>query len=138
VGDKTYNSRDVAKLAKVSFRQLQWWDERGQVSPTIDKGSRQYRSDQVIAVLCLAELRRKGLSFQAIRRVWPELRAKIAIASLGKSPEDAYLVTDGKRYSTVQYGGNMLTCIKAAKTPLWVVSITDQAQRLAKLQARAA
>ena len=30
---RTFTSTDVAKIAQVSLRQLQWWDERKVVSP---------------------------------------------------------------------------------------------------------
>jgi len=33
---ESYTSADVAKIAAVSLRQLQWWDERKVVSPRQD------------------------------------------------------------------------------------------------------
>ena len=58
----TYTSADVARIARVSLRQLQWWDERRVVSPAQDNHKRLYQPDQVIEVSVIAELRRKGFS----------------------------------------------------------------------------
>ena len=32
--DQSFSSEEVATLARVTARQLQWWDERGVVSPS--------------------------------------------------------------------------------------------------------
>ena len=67
--DQTYNSSEVARIAGVSLRQLQWWDERKVVSPRHEGHKRIYRPAEVIEVTVIAELRRKGFSLQKIRRV---------------------------------------------------------------------
>ena len=40
---RTYNAADVAGLAQVTLRQLQWWDERKVVSPRHEGYRRSYR-----------------------------------------------------------------------------------------------
>ncbi len=42
-GLRTYNSTDVAKIAQVSLRQLQWWHERKVVSPRHEGHKRIYQ-----------------------------------------------------------------------------------------------
>jgi len=69
LSDRTFNSSDVARIAGVSLRQLQWWDERKVVSPRHEGHKRIYRPAEVIEVTVIAELRRKGFSLQKIRRV---------------------------------------------------------------------
>ena len=59
-----YTSGDVARIAGVSLRQLQWWDERNVVSPVQEGHRRVYRQQEVIEVSVIAELRRKGFSLQ--------------------------------------------------------------------------
>src|SRR3954463_6444520 len=68
-GHRTYNSTDVAKIAQVSLRQLQWWDERKVVSPRHEGHKRGYTPEEVVEITVIAELRRKGFSLQKIRRV---------------------------------------------------------------------
>src|ERR1700688_2111434 len=64
-----YTSGDVARIAGVSLRQLQWWDERNVVSPRQEGHRRVYLPQEVVEVSVIAELRTKGFSLQKIRRV---------------------------------------------------------------------
>ena len=57
---RTYTSTDVARIAQVSLRQLQWWDERKVVSPHHEGHKRIYLAEEVIEITLIAELRRKG------------------------------------------------------------------------------
>ena len=67
--DRTSTSADVARLASVSLRQLQWWDEQKVVSPRHEGHRRIYSPAEVVEITVIAELRRKGFSLQKIRRV---------------------------------------------------------------------
>ena len=62
LGERVFLSADVARLAGVSLRQLQWWDERKVISPRKDDRRRIYVPEQVLELLRVAALRRKGLS----------------------------------------------------------------------------
>src|SRR5271166_2927011 len=66
---RIYSSADVARIASVSLRQLQWWDERKVVSPRHEGHKRIYLPEEVVEITVIAELRRKGFSLQKIRRV---------------------------------------------------------------------
>src|SRR5580693_3318404 len=68
-GDRTFASSDVSRIAQVSLRQLQWWDERKVVSPRHAGHKRVYQPEEVIEITVITELRRKGFSLQKIRRV---------------------------------------------------------------------
>jgi DNA-binding transcriptional MerR regulator len=59
----------VARLAGISLRQLQWWDERKVVSPRKQDHRRVYVAEQVPEIFTVAVLRRKGVSLQKIRRI---------------------------------------------------------------------
>ena len=59
----------LPRIAQVSLRQLQWWDERKVVSPRHEGHKRVYLPEEVIEITVIAELRRKGFSLQKIRRV---------------------------------------------------------------------
>ena len=67
--ERAYTSTEVARIAQVSLRQLQWWDERKVVSPRHEGHKRVYVPEEVVEITIIAELRRKGFSLQKIRRV---------------------------------------------------------------------
>src|SRR5437763_16872260 len=67
--DKTYSSNDVATVADVSQRKLQWWNERKVVSPRHEGHRRVYGAAEVVEITVIAELRRKGFSLQKLRHV---------------------------------------------------------------------
>src|SRR6476620_5276620 len=96
--DKTYSSNDVATVADVSLRQLQWWDERKVVSPRHEGHKRVYAAEEVIEVTVIAELRRKGFSLQKIRRVLRFLQREMGkrLSDVLSGEHDLHLVTDGK------------------------------------------
>ena len=59
-----YSSSEVARIARVSLRQLQWWDERHVVSPRHEGHRRMYSPEEVLEVTVIAELRSKAFSLQ--------------------------------------------------------------------------
>ena len=73
----TFSSSDVSRIAQVSLRQLQWWDERKVVSPRHEGHKRVYLAEEVIEITVIAELRRKGFSLQKIRRVLSSCNARM-------------------------------------------------------------
>src|SRR5262245_40799836 len=95
---RTYSSTQVAQVASVSLRQLQWWDERKVVSPRHEGHRRVYDAAEVIEITVIAELRRKGFSLQKIRRVLRFLQREMGkrLADLQQSDSDLQLITDGK------------------------------------------
>ena len=74
---RTFASSDVSRIAQVSLRQLQWWDERKVVSPRQDGHKRVYMPEEVVEISVIAELRRKGFSLQKIRRVLKYLQREM-------------------------------------------------------------
>jgi len=126
-----YTSGDVARIAGVSLRQLQWWDERHVVSPRQDGHKRIYMLDEVVEISVIAELRRKGFSLQKIRRVLRFLQKE-----MGKRLSDAvgdneiHLITDGKNIYLEDEPGRIIDVLKNAKQPMFLVCITDQLRRL--------
>src|SRR3954466_10752065 len=95
-GQRTYTSTDVARIAQVSLRQLQWWDERKVVSPRHEGHKRVYNPEEVVEVTVIAELRRKGFSLQKIRRVLRFLQKEMGkrLHEVLSGENDVHLVTD--------------------------------------------
>src|SRR5437899_13090411 len=93
-----FTSGDVARIAGVSLRQLQWWDERNVVSPRQEGHRRVYLPQEVVEVSVIAELRRKGFSLQKIRRVVRFLQKEMGkrLGDAVANDSDVHLITDGK------------------------------------------
>jgi DNA-binding transcriptional MerR regulator len=130
---QAYTSAEVARIARVSLRQLQWWDERRVVSPDQDNHKRLYQPNQVIEVSVIAELRRKGFSLQSIRRVLrfleKELRKRLSEVLAPDS--EIHLLTDGKSIYLEDAPERIIDLLKDARQPMFLVCVTDQARRLA-------
>ncbi len=61
------NCRSSAKLAGVSLRQLQIWEENRVAVASRSGRVRLYTASQALFVVIVAELRKRGLSFQRLR-----------------------------------------------------------------------
>ena len=126
-----YTSGDVARIAGVSLRQLQWWDERNVVSPIQEGHRRVYRQQDVIEVSVIAELRRKGFSLQKIRRVLKFLQKEMGrrLADAVADNSDIHLITDGKNIYLEDQPDRIIDVMKNAKQPMFLVCVTDQWRR---------
>jgi len=131
-GARTYASSDVSRIAQVSLRQLQWWDERKVVSPRHEGHRRVYGLGEVIEITVIAELRRKGFSLQRIRRVLRFLQREMGkrLHDVLQSDSDLHLVTDGKSIYLEEQQDRIIDILKNAKQPMFVVCVSDQVRRL--------
>jgi DNA-binding transcriptional MerR regulator len=130
--EPTFNSSEVAEVAGVSLRQLQWWDERKVVSPRHEGHKRVYNSAEVIEVTIIAELRRKGFSLQKIRRVLRFLQREMGrrLGDVLSMDSNLHLLTDGKSVYFVDEERRIIDLLKNAKQPMFLVCVSDQARRL--------
>ncbi|HXG87305.1 MAG TPA: MerR family transcriptional regulator [Vicinamibacterales bacterium] len=84
---KLYSSREVAALTGLSARQLQWWDAHGvfrssMPSEKTDAGGfteRRYGPVELLELMVLADLRRRGFSVARIRRLIRVLRSRFKV-----------------------------------------------------------
>jgi DNA-binding transcriptional MerR regulator len=131
-GQRTYTSTDVAKIAQVSLRQLQWWDERKVVSPRHEGHKRIYLPEEVIEITVIAELRRKGFSLQKIRRVLRFLQREMGrrLAEVLSPDSSLHLLTDGKSIFLEDQHDRIIDLLKNARQPMFLVSVSDQVRRL--------
>ncbi len=132
LADRTFNSSEVARIAGVSLRQLQWWDERKVVSPRHEGHKRVYSSGEVIEVTVIAELRRKGFSLQKIRRVLRFLQREMGrrLSDVLATESDLHLLTDGKSIYLEDSEERIIDLLKGARQPMFLVCVTDQARRI--------
>ena len=130
--DKAFTSSDVSKIAQVSLRQLQWWDERKVVSPRHEGHKRVYNPEEVVEITVIAELRRKGFSLQKIRRVLRFLQREMGkrLNDVLDGDTDLHLVTDGKSIYLEDSSERIIDILKNARQPMFLVCVTDQAKRL--------
>lgn len=126
-----YTSGDVARIAGVSLRQLQWWDERSVVSPRQEGHRRVYLPQEVVEVSVIAELRRKGFSLQKIRRVLRFLQKEMGkrLSDAVAKDSDIHLITDGKSIYLEDQPDRIIDVLKNAKQPMFLVCVTDQLRR---------
>jgi DNA-binding transcriptional MerR regulator len=131
-GQRTYTSTDVARIAQVSLRQLQWWDERKVVSPRHEGHKRIYLAEEVIEITVIAELRRKGFSLQKIRRVLRFLQREMGrrLAEVFSSDSRLHLLTDGKSIFLEDQQDRIIDLFKNARQPMFLVCVSDQVRRL--------
>ena len=129
---RTYSSSDVSRIAQVSLRQLQWWDERKVVSPRHEGHKRVYLAEEVIEITVIAELRRKGFSLQKIRRVLRFLQREMGkrLAEVIEREADLHLVTDGKSIYLEDQHDRIIDILKNARQPMFLVCVSDQVRRL--------
>ena len=135
---KTYTSLECAQVARVSLRQLQWWDERKVVSPRHEGHRRVYLPEEVIEITVIAELRRKGFSLQKIRRVLRFLHREMGkkLAEVLEATSELHLVTDGKTIFLEDQHSRIVDLLKEARQPMFLVCVSDQVERLREPNSR--
>src|SRR3984957_8604281 len=140
IEERTYSSIEVADVAQVSLRQLQWWDERKVVSPRHEGHRRVYYTAEVIEITVIAELRRKGFSLQKIRRVLRFLQKEMGkrLAEVIAATSNLHLVTDGKSIYLEDQHDRIIDILKNARQPMFLVSVSDQARRLTETERKPA
>ena len=128
----TYTSSDVARMARVSLRQLQWWDERKVVSPRHEGHRRVYDPQEVLEIIVIAELRRKGFSLQKIRRVLRYLAREVGkrVGEILSGETPFHLLTDGRSIYLEDRQERVIDILKNARQPMFLVCLSDQARRL--------
>ncbi len=134
--ERLYASRDVCRLARISPRQLQWWDERNVASPRQDSRRRAYLAEDVIGIMVIAELRRKGFSLQKIRGLLRLLRRGIGqrMDEILRGKSELHVVTDGESVHLEALPERIIDLFKESPQPMFLVSLGDQVRRLAEFR----
>lgn len=132
IGERVFFSSDVSRMAGVTLRQLQWWDERKIVSPRKRDHRRHYTPKQVLEILAASELRRKGLSLQKIRRVLRILRRGLG-QRCGDDLENAsqlFVLTDGQSLFLEEKPERVLARLAEAPNAMFLVCLHDFIHRI--------
>jgi DNA-binding transcriptional MerR regulator len=125
---KLYSSREVAALTGLTARQLQWWHARGLFVPAVaprktEAGGfteRRYTPVELLELMVLADLRRRGFSIPAIRRLLDVLRTRFKVrlfeAIEGGSP--VTLLIDGHQIFARTEAGDFYNVLENPRQPL--------------------
>jgi DNA-binding transcriptional MerR regulator len=127
-----FSSREVIALTGISARQLQWWDERGVVKPERQGHRRLYSMNNLTEVAVICELRRKGFSLQAVRKVMRFLHHEFSkgLAEIVSRNSDVHLLTDGKHLYLETSALQIVDILKNSKQPILGVCLTDAVRQV--------
>jgi DNA-binding transcriptional MerR regulator len=128
---KLYSSREVAQLTGLTARQLQWWAKRNLFPPAVPSHKteaggfteRKYTPIELLELMVLADLRRKGFSVARIRKLLQVLRTRFK-TRLYDAIEGGGAVTlyiDGENIYARTEGGDLFSILDNAAQPLMVM-----------------
>ena len=137
---KNYSSREVAAITGLSARQLQWWDTRKIIKPSVathrtEAGGyteRRYSPVALFELAVLADLRRGGFSVGKIRQLLDTLRRRFGVRlfdAIGGGGSIT-LLTDGKEIYARSETGQFFNLLRAPGQPLLVVGNEDSLKEL--------
>ena len=97
---EAYDSKMASRIVGVSLRQIQYWDERGFVRPSVKPAQgrgtkRLYSFHDLVCLKVVKDLAYHGISLQKIRRCLQPLRQYAAKAE--QPLESVKYVTDGEK-----------------------------------------
>ncbi|MGH9384653.1 MAG: MerR family transcriptional regulator [Vicinamibacterales bacterium] len=128
---KLYSSREVAQLTGLTARQLQWWAERKLFPPAVpskktDAGGyteRRYTPIELLELMVLADLRRRGFTVANIRRLLHVLKTRFK-TRLYDSIEGGGTVTlfiDGLDIYARTEAGDLFNVLENPSQPLLMI-----------------
>lgn len=128
----TLSTLEVANIAQVSLRQMQWWDEKRVVQPRHEGHRRIYNLREALDIAIIAELRRRGLSLQQIRRTLRQMRSELSecVADHGDRlvavSELWLIITEQMRGAiVVKSCAEVIEVLKARPSAAHVISLSD-------------
>jgi DNA-binding transcriptional MerR regulator len=128
---KLYSSREVAALTGLSARQLQWWHARRLFLPSVapqktEAGGfteRRYTPVDLLELMVLADLRRRGFSVPTIRKLLEALRTRFKVrlfeAIEGGGP--ITLLIDGDQIFARTQTGDVYNVLENPRQPLLMI-----------------
>jgi DNA-binding transcriptional MerR regulator len=144
----TYSAREVAAMTGLSARQLQWWDARRLFQPAVAPKrtaaggftERRYTPVDVLELMVLADLRRRGITVGRIRQLLETLRTHFGVrlfdAAGGAGP--ITLLTDGRDIYARTARGDFFNLLRAPAQPLLVVGPGPELEELTAKASRRA
>jgi DNA-binding transcriptional MerR regulator len=130
--EERFTSREVIRLTGITARQLQWWDERGIVSPSREGHRRLYSMEDLAEIAVICELRRKGFSLQRVRKVVRFLQREFSkrLAETVTGASEYHLLTDGKTLYLETSPRQIVDILKNSRQPMLTVCLTDTVRQV--------
>jgi len=132
--DVRFRTMEVAKFACVSLRQLQVWEEKRVAVASRSGRVRLYSASQAQFVVVVAELRRRGLSFQRLSRLSIPLRQLLADHGIVEARPNlcAFLLTDGRQIQFADSPNKTRELVSNFSRPIVCVNLADCLERIDK------
>jgi|SRR5271165_447803 len=127
-----FTSNEVMSLTGITARQLQWWDERGIVTPEHDGHRRIYGWDELITIAVICQLRRRGFSLQRVRKVIRFLQQEFGtnLAATVAGGSEYHLLTDGTHLYLRTSAREVVDLLKNARQPMFDICLSDEVRRV--------
>jgi DNA-binding transcriptional MerR regulator len=127
-----FTSREVAKLAEVTLRQLQWLDERKIVAPVRNGHRRVYSMKDLTEVAVIGELRHRGFSLQRVRKVMRFLHKEFGkrLAETVSGTSEYHLLTDGRTLYLETSARQIVDILKNTRQPLLAICLSDKVRQV--------
>jgi len=128
---KLYSSREVAQLTGLTARQLQWWAKANLFPPAVashktEAGGfteRRYTPIELLELMVLADLRRKGFTVARIRKLLlvlkTDFKTRLYEAIEGGGPVTLFIDGDNIYARTLQ--GDLFSILDDAAQPLMMM-----------------
>src|SRR5579872_2600167 len=127
-----FTSNEVVALTGITPRQLQWWDEGGVVRPEREGHRRSYSMHQLTEVAVICQLRRKGFSLQAVRKVMRFLDREFGkrLGQVLDRDSDLHLLADGKHLYLETSAKQIVDILKNSNQPILGVCLSDAVRQV--------
>jgi DNA-binding transcriptional MerR regulator len=127
-----FTTNDVIALTGLTGRQLQWWDERGLVTPEHRGHRRIYNWDQLVTAAVVFQLRRRGFSLQRVRKVVAFLSQEFGtnLAATVRAASEYHLLTDGTHLYLRTSARQVVDLLKNSAQPMFDICLSDEVRRV--------
>lgn len=127
-----FGTSDVARMAQVTFRQIQWWDEQGLVTPLLIGHRRTYELEDVTEILLISLLRKRGMSLQNIRHAMRQLTRRIGMR-LGRAVRGKVYLLMNEQFEISVFDDPQAVCdaLERAETATILLRIPNVGHRAA-------
>lgn len=136
-----YSSRDVTALTGLTADQLRWWERQKLIEPAVashrtDAGGfteRRYTPVDLLEIMVLADLRRRGFQVPALRKLIDTLGDHFSVRLFEASGDGGplTLLTDGSDIYARTTDGRFFNLLKDPEQPLLVIGGEERFKKLA-------
>jgi len=129
---RQFTTNEVIALTGLTGRQLQWWDERGLITPEHQGHRRIYSWDQLVTAAVIRQLRRRGFSLQRVRKVVGFLEREFgtSLAATVRAASEYHLLTDGIHLYLRTSARQVVDLIKNSSQPMFDICLSDEVRRV--------